>query len=316
MNCSQTLHDKIEGAFVRPDFPTADRFMLMESDWTGHCRMLGSDGLCMLQKECGESAITEVCRVYPRSYKSENGLLNACCSGSCEAVVELLLRTEPLCFRLETQSQLSAGKAVHPEITETVGYDLASIFHYVVSVLQDRSHSLSDRIGIISEKAGVSLAHRGLNEVFAHRPYITEDFSVLYNTILPIIKEFSDEAHSFAPFVAEFEDRYKDNRFTELFPGDLAAFESHFPDWSCYFENLICNNMLYSSFPAVDSRVDPHKAVLGLSLEYTLLRVISICHTAVCSWSRESLVDAIAETYHIVEHTAFYYNTVLLLEEK
>lgn len=257
MNCSQTLHDKIEGAFVRPDFPTADRFMLMESDWTGHCRMLDSDGLCMLQKECGESAITE-----------------------------------------------------------TIDYNLSSVFHYVVSVLQDRSHSLSDRIGIISEKAGVSLAHRGLNEVFAHRPYITEDFSVLYNTILPIIKEFSDEAHSFAPFVAEFEDRYKDNRFTELFPGDLAAFESHFPDWSCYFENLICNNMLYSSFPAVDSRVDPHKAVLGLSLEYTLLRVISICHTAVCSWSRESLVDAIAETYHIVEHTAFYYNTVLLLEEK
>lgn len=307
MDCSEKLHEKIEGAFVRPDFPTSDRYMLMEADWTGRCRMLDEDGMCMLQKECGESAITEVCRVYPRSYKSENGLCNACCSASCEATVELLLRREPLTFREESQAQLAAGKDIHPEISVNTPYDLAAIFKDVVSILQDRSISLRERIGKIYEKSGFDPEHVALHKK------IEQDG--LYKTILPIITEFCDEAPSFSSYVEEFEGRYCEETFTEMFAKDLKDFEEHFPDWSCYFENLLCNNMLYSSFPAVDRRVDPHKAVLGLILEYTLLRIMCACHTAACGCTTESLVDVIAELYHIVEHTAFYFNAVVLIGE-
>lgn len=305
MDCSEKLHEKIEGAFVRPDFPTSDRYMLMEADWTGRCRMLDSDGMCMLQKECGEESITEVCRVYPRSYKSENGILNACCSASCEAVVELLLRNAPLKFNFESQTQLSSGKDVHPEISEKVQFDLNSKFNYVIKILQDRTISLKKRIGLISSGTGLDLKNRGIAEAVRTKG--------LYDTIFPIISEFSEEAPSFSDYVSEFENRYSKDNFAEKFSADSGAFEEHFPDWSCYFENLLCNNMLYSSFPAVDSRVDPEYAVLGLSLEYTLLRVMCICHTAEKSWTKESLVDVIAEVYHIVEHTSFYYNAVVLL---
>lgn len=305
LDCSERLHAKIEGAFVRPDFPTPERYMLMEPDWTGRCRMLDTDGMCMLQKECGEDAITEVCRVYPRSYKSENGIYNACCSASCEATVELLLRKEPLRFTSESQSRLSAGKDIHAEITDRVPYDISTIFNDVITDLQDRSIPLADRIGVISAKAGIDSARHALKKMI--------DSKGLYNTILPIIREFCEEAPSFAFFVDEFEKRYSSEGFSEIFNNDMRAFELHFPDWSCYFENLLCNNMLYSSFPAVDRRVDPHMAVLGLSLEYTLLRVMCICHTAVSSWTGESLVDVIAEVYHIVEHTAFYFNALVLL---
>lgn len=324
MECSEELHHKIEGAFVRPDFPTHERYMLMEADWTGRCRMLGEDGLCMLQRECGEDAITEVCRVYPRSYKSENGLLNACCSGSCEAVVERLLRREPLRFRRESEVQMSHGHAVRAEITGRVDYDLAGLFDKVVTMLQDRSKPLVDRIAAIAGSFGEQTgqtAGSGLKSMVARHG--------AYGTLIPILREFCEEAPSFEQYVDEFEKRYSADNWEERFAADRSAFEERFPDWSCYFENLLCNNMLYAAFPAVDSRVDPYKAVHGLSLEYTLLRVMSICHTAVWAESNpdaaghtdrclsagmtESLVDVIAEVYHVVEHTAFYYNALVLL---
>lgn len=306
LDCSEKLHAKIEGAFVRPKFPTKERYMLMEADWTGRCRMLDEDGMCMLQKEYGEDAITEVCRGYPRSYKSENGLKNACCSGSCEGVVELLLRKAPLTFRPESAERLAAGRQIAPEISNTAEYDVVGIFDDVVADLQDRSIPLVERIEKIFRKSGVDPANHGI------RRKVMEQGA--YNTILPILQEFCEEAPSFSTYVEEGEQRYSAENFDEKFGEDMRAFEEHFPDWSCYFENIMCNNMLYSSFPAVDRRVDPHMAVLGLSLQYTLLRIICICHTAVAGWTQEALADAIAEVYHVVEHTAFYFNAIVLLK--
>lgn len=317
MECSEALHAKIEAAFVRPKFPTRERYMLMEADWTGRCRMLGEDGLCMLQKECGEDAITEVCRVYPRSLKSENGRNNACCSASCEAVVERLLRKEPLRFRTESEEQMSHGKPVRPEITEQKDVDINELFAEVIEILQNRSMSLAERIGRIASKTGIDFEKHGIKASIDHKG--------LYNTILPIIEEFGEEAPSSSTYVEEFRHRYGDDTaegntaknhdeaFNEKFERDRMAFEKAFPDWSSYFENLICNNMLYSSFPAVDSRVKPSEAIFGLGLQYTLLRVMCICHTAECGFTMESLVDVTAEIYHVVEHTAFYYNSVVLL---
>lgn len=305
MECSDKLHEKIEGAFVRPDFPTPERYMLMEADWTGRCRMLDEDGMCMLQKECGEETLTEVCRVYPRSYKSENGLKNACCSGSCERVAELLMRRAPLIFRPESGSRLAGGRQISPKICDVEEYDAISLFDEVVTALQDRSIPLTERIERIFGRSGVSPYEHGMRKKIAE--------SGVYAALLPILREFCDEAPSFSDYVTEVENRYFSVTFDEQFDHDRTTFEEHFPDWSCYFENMICNNMLYSSFPAVDPRVDPHMAVLGISLQYTLLRIICICHTAVVGYTQEALADAIAEVYHVVEHTAFYYNAVVLL---
>lgn len=319
MDCSQKLHERIEGAFVRPDFPTPERYMLMEADWTGRCRMLDEDGMCMLQKECGEDAITEVCRVYPRSYKSENGIYNACCSASCEATVECLLRREPLTFRVENEDRFAAGHSVKAEITDHVDYNLDSVFHETIAVLQDRTKPLPERISLISTLSGLeaSVSSAGTEDyVSSVRTHAIRDSirsKGLYNTILPIITEFSDEAPSFTEYVDEFGARYTSENFDEQFGADLKDFEAHFPDWSCYFENLICNNMLYAAFPAVDKRVNPKQAVLGLTLQYTLLRVMCACHTAASGWTQENLVDVIAELYHVIEHTAFYFNSIVLL---
>lgn len=331
MDCSERLHEKIEGAFVRPKFPTHERYMLMEADWTGRCRMLDDDGMCMLQKECGEDSITEVCRVYPRSYKSENGRLAACCSSSCEAVVELLLRSEPLTFRTEPEMQFSPEKHVKPEIVENVQYDVNRLFSETVEILQDRTIPLAQRIGKIADKSGVEQQDYGIWKKISREG--------LLHTILPIIREFCDEAPSFTDYVEEFERRYlnradealkklhrsvvgeedgitlseaDETAFIRKYDADIQAFEEAFPDWSCYFENLICNNMLYCSFPNVDRRVDTKMAVLGISLQYTLLRIMCICHTAEQGYTREALVDVMAEVYHVVEHTAFYFNAVVL----
>ena len=80
MECSDELHHRLECAFRVPEEPSPERFRLISSNWLGECPMRDADGLCMLQKECGEDVLPEICRVYPRSLKKEGELLQACCS--------------------------------------------------------------------------------------------------------------------------------------------------------------------------------------------------------------------------------------------
>lgn len=49
------------------------------------------DGLCSLQKTCGERYLPDICRSYPRLKMLINDTLVRCCGNSCEAVLALLL---------------------------------------------------------------------------------------------------------------------------------------------------------------------------------------------------------------------------------
>ena len=120
LECSERLHEKLESAFCIPDFPTTGRYRMIEPDWLGQCHMLDTDGLCMLQKECGEGVLPEVCRVYPRSYKNENGNLQACCSSSCERVVEMLMEEDRLRFVYQKLTAEAEIKAIGPVVAVAI----------------------------------------------------------------------------------------------------------------------------------------------------------------------------------------------------
>ena len=121
LNCSEDLHRKLECAFRTPEYPTPERFRLISPNWLGRCPLQREDGLCALQCECGEAALPEICRVYPRSFKREGSNLQACCSNSCEAVVERLMEEERLSFRLvEMDAPVEISEDARPEIGKII----------------------------------------------------------------------------------------------------------------------------------------------------------------------------------------------------
>lgn len=294
LDCSEMLHEKIESALVKIELGTSDKFAYIVPDWRGQCRMLGDDGLCMLQKECGEPMIPETCRVYPRSLKQTNGIFKAVLSASCEAVVEILLLKEKIdtCY-------MEADDGVKPEITESLPPDAETILKESLSIMQDRGQSLNDRIISIGSLLGVK-NFKGIS---------------LKNIldILGMLLETSDTLKSYAE--AAFA-RYGNGEgdAEKLYDSDFEVFKKNFPKWEIYFENLMVNNLIFASFPYCDKRIDKAESFFGLIVQYEILRLICTVNT-LNSPAMEKLTDLIAAVYHLIEHTAFYYNAYISFEK-
>ena len=97
--CSPELRRKLDTSLHLADDPTPERYAELLPNWEGHCPLQRADGLCALQAECGEEAISSTCRYYPRGIRTMDD--DECsCSASCERVVEMLLhRLPPMTFR-------------------------------------------------------------------------------------------------------------------------------------------------------------------------------------------------------------------------
>ncbi len=118
--CTPAMRARID-ASVRPTLgPDPDEAAYLLPDAEGNCRMRDPDGLCALQKECGEAILPAVCRMYPRSVKP-GWIMEACCSGSCEGVVELLMEDPDFRLvseRVETRSS-PEGPGTPAEVLRT-----------------------------------------------------------------------------------------------------------------------------------------------------------------------------------------------------
>lgn len=170
LDCSENLHHRLECAFAQPEQPTEECFRVIVPNWLGECPMQNEDGLCALHKECGAEALPQVCNYYPRSMKQVGNVRLACCSGSCEAVVELLLQRDQLHLTTYTTSDTPV-LSVH----EHPGFPDLCI--RCVDMLQDRTSSLSDRIDSIAGMLGCKSR------------FTSEDI----RSILPSLEEVSPE---------------------------------------------------------------------------------------------------------------------------
>lgn len=66
--CSPELRRKLDTSLHLADDPTPERYAELLPNWEGHCPLQRADGLCALQAECGEDAISSTCRYYPRGH--------------------------------------------------------------------------------------------------------------------------------------------------------------------------------------------------------------------------------------------------------
>lgn len=283
MECSSKLHDRIEIAFEDPSSPSENKFKYISFNWLGECK-LNEGGLCLLHVEHGPNALPKICRLYPRSLKKINNQLIASCSSSCEAVVEMLFDADSLYM-------------VEDDLDENVElvYDIndKELFEYQ-TLLKDRSTSLLTSIKDICLRVNAEAFKKEYN---ADTNPITE--------ALNILDRFSESDNFFSEIVSEIKNRYKDNYYE--YEIDKENFEKKYPNWNHFFENVINNSLIYENFPFVDDRFDKTNAYKGLCASYGLLRFLSIGYTSIHD-SKEALIDVVAELFHLIDHTAFYYN--------
>ena len=142
MECPEEIHRRLECAFRVPDVPSPERFRLISPNWLGECPMHDADGLCMIQRDLGEAALPEICRMYPRCLKKEGELYEALCSNSCEAVVELLMRPEQLQLRFV---EMDAESSIQAQVDG----EMLNLGKKTVELLQESDGSLRERIGKI-----------------------------------------------------------------------------------------------------------------------------------------------------------------------
>ena len=299
MEYPEEIHRRLECAFRVPDVPSPERFRLISPNWLGECPLHDADGLCMIQRDLGEAALPEICRMYPRCLKKEGSMYEALCSNSCEAVVELLMRPEQLKFKFVEMDAKT-------EIEARADGEMLSLGKRTVELLQGDAGSLNERIGKI---CGAIAGDGGYDPKEA-------SLSDGLRALTGALEALSEDSEALRRFAAETIARYgaEKSDAAENFSADVRRFEERFPGWMRWYENILTNHLFYMNLPWVDERLKPEQVRSGLCLTYAAMRAMGAAYTAEKS-SRDDLVDALAGLFRLVEHSPFYYNAYVLVKQ-
>ncbi len=292
MECSEDLNRRVQSAFVIPETVNDDVYRYVSFNWLGQCP-IQEKGLCSLHAEKGEGYLPKVCKLYPRSLKKVGVHNVASCSSSCERIIEMLYERKDLHI---ISIEMEAENELFYEIGEEEGEQILLFQELIKDHTTSLCQSISDICKIINEKEFSKDYH--------------EDIDPLPEG-LKLLKRFIGQNNLFGQIAMEVYERYEKDK--ELYEKDKEGFEKRYPDWMPFFERLINNSMIYECFPFVDKRADRTSVYKGLCLTYGLLRLVCIGYCSLHN-KKEDLIDATAALFHLIEHTAFYYNAPLICD--
>lgn len=293
LRCEPTLRLALQEAFTVAKEPSAEKFAYITPDSSGSCRLLDSDGLCRLHRECGEDVQPSVCRLYPRSIKP-GAVTEFCCSGSCEAVIEALMELpHPLSFVRE-ELQVSAFRPDEDSMDDAKRSRRAEC----VRRMQNRCLSLPHRIADIGAFLGIS-----------EQP----DEHLLLHRALLLLRELGPSSLSLREFacrippelgMTESVTEEAVHRFARADAAALAAL----PLRDVWLEQCLVNHMYYVQFPYAGEGISPSAAWDELYGTYALLRLLS-------AFARNPVefADRIAAAFRYTEHTDFVRNAHIVL---
>lgn len=286
MDCSEELNQNLQQALILPKNVSEERFREIGFNYLGDCPFM-KGGYCSLYAEKGEDYLPEICRLFPRSFKSVNGQNLAIASNACERVVELIYDSERLDLK---KKEYSAMPIQNIQISEE---NAAMILKFQL-IFQNSDEKLYQKIAQVCRT--VNLDAFTADEKKADDPVSTAIF---------LLSHLVGRNSALYPYTNAVIRRYEEN--PDLYASDTEHFESLFPEWMSLYEKLINNSMMYEIFPFVDESFDNTDAYMGLCCTYGLLRFLSVGYTALHP-SKEDLIDVIAALFHLVDHTAFYKN--------
>ncbi len=285
MNCSPGLRRSLDCALMPVDSPAPERYAAFNFDWRGDCRLHREcDGLCAIQRECGEDALPAICRMYPRAVHTR-WAYECSVSCGCEAVSDLLIaRGGELTF---TEVELP----VPPETERSAHSDFITEIYIPVrekclALLQDRRFSLEERLAALdsfasavddaiaaSDRVAILRALDSLN--FANK---IEAFDL--NAAKLLANYYASHSPTLAPYARAAAEYYGTGNAvdTVLTDRDLTAqkyleAEARRPGFDLAAENLLANELFHSMFPF--NAASPRLAADALRALYLLLRYIT-----------------------------------------
>lgn len=160
---TKELQKKCDHAFKRiKDNPNPDIYAEIRLNEEGHCQFFGDDGLCMLQKECGYSILSTVCKQFPRKRFQYISSAEQYLSTGCEEVVRLLMNM-PDGIELTSGGEIDHTKFFNPEfaIVEKERLSTTPFKYYwdiktlVITIMKNRTYSVEDRLILL----GIAFKH-------------------------------------------------------------------------------------------------------------------------------------------------------------
>ncbi|MCI7349917.1 MAG: flagellin lysine-N-methylase [Ruminococcus sp.] len=151
---SKELQEICEHAFHRlkkSESPGIYAEMRLNED--GNCQFLDSDGLCMLQKECGYKILSQTCKQFPRKNFIYLTSGEQYLSTGCEEVVRMLMNM-PNGIELTNGGKIELNDFMPVSLAITTPADAARIpYKYywdiktlIISIMKNRNYSVEDRL--------------------------------------------------------------------------------------------------------------------------------------------------------------------------
>ena len=316
LDCSPVTKGRLDRALHLTEHPTEDEYAMILPGYDGRCPLRMVDGRCAIHTEMGEDALPAVCRLYPRGLREGE----ACCSNSCEAVVETLCRKEPLAF---TSIRIETKAVFRPRVHFfEAGEREMKIRLWLIGFAQDRNDFLAERLNRLGE--ATRRMEQALNahddariesllsgEEIIAAPAISGELNKamkIISALLERLDELSDSIRDYGKQALERFEREGESGMREA----RKRLSLLCPHWEAWLENLIVNHMFFSQFPFQDRPVSLRDEVTALFSVYALLRFMML---GAGNGTLERLVDIVAALFRLVDHTAFDRYAVPLLKE-
>ena len=344
MSCSPELRRRLDTAFHLADDPSENHYAVISPRWDGDCPLHLPNGYCGLQCECGEGAIPSVCRYYPRSPKSKYAY-QCQCSNSCEAVIEqLIARKEPMTFLRQQLSFSIVEELTHEH--DPIARLFPSIQRACLHILQDRTRPFSLRLQHLGELTVImDVPYRqgnaaGLHAVLpfsavvsnadeAHEPLPLNDRELLYamtyiRSYLLWIEENNPQLSENAAQARQLLDMPRDGELSAstatLWHTHAQQMDTLFPEQERMLEQIFVNHLCYDSYPFSSDHRNMWESYLAFATAYALVRILSVCHIAMCKQDVTGMeaditaayADIVSAIFRLVAHTNFVRNTAIL----
>ncbi len=276
LDCDAELKRRVDCGVHILKYATPERYAEITHCYDGQCHMRMPDGRCAIQATMGEDDLPEVCRLYPRSIKTD-GAFECSCAASCERTVEMLLRDTPLTFMtvpLEYIPLQNSVREITQEGKQKQRYMLDSINNVLLT-----SNSLSCRLRDLLPKNSADI-----------------DIGSALATVVELLHALAENNDSITLFAEHALSQLGQNDRMSKYSVLSSEFDVKFKDWQTWFANLIANHMFFMRYTANDAE--------ALVASYAVLRVLSVCLVRTFN-SFDDLIDLIAAAYRVIEHTDF-----------
>ncbi|MCR8844815.1 flagellin lysine-N-methylase [Paenibacillus sp. SC116] len=149
---SKDLKSRMQGKIEKtPEFLHSDRsYAYFKMDENERCPMITTGGLCSIQLELGEQALSPTCSTYPRKINRINEQLEMSASLSCPEVARLALLNENGIEFDEVEFDMSSNWAISQQMnthdTLTNQHLFWPIRMFSIEIVQNRRVELPDRL--------------------------------------------------------------------------------------------------------------------------------------------------------------------------